>query len=239
MQENAENPAATKLEVASYLKQQEKEVGLILPGFKEMCEVFIIIDTSASMGSNFPLKVMMAITLAMPVSLWLDSDKRLPIITLGEFSESTGEISKETWAIDFVERQIAPLRSYMSGDTLYAKAIEFFLTSAEFVKRGKAWSSSKKKPRYCIVITDGDNNDKAETLALLQQLNTLAYAPYFQFIGVGKKENFSRIKKQADDLNHVGFLGADTFGQFANMTPEETIQMFLTKEACNWLKNFN
>jgi hypothetical protein len=92
--------------------------------------------------------------------------------------------------------------------------------------------STSGLPVLVIVVTDGENFDKAETTALLAGMQDKDI--YWQFVGIGS-ERFAYLKKIADDLPNVGFFSIENIETVKDM---ELYKNLLNEEFAAWVKKF-
>lgn len=93
-------------------------------------------------------------------------------------------------------------------------------------------STLKRVPAYLIQLTDGQNDDRADTIQVIgeAQKNNM----YIQFVGIGG-DNFSFIESMADKYPHVGFVG---IRDLEAMSDETLYEELLNPEFCTWVRQY-
>lgn len=97
---------------------------------------------------------------------------------------------------------------------------------------GKSKPVAKELPVYLVFLTDGENSDTKETIALVDELEK--HSIYIQFVGVGTGTNFSFIRRLAEEKGHVGFVD---FSNPSVVTDEQMFEELLNDEFVNWAKS--
>jgi hypothetical protein len=86
-------------------------------------------------------------------------------------------------------------------------------------------------PAMGLLVTDGANQDRSATAAVLKAaVNTNVY---WQMIGVGPASYFEFIEEQADLLPNVGFVNLSSL----SMSDEQLYAALIAEEFCGWVKN--
>lgn len=174
------------------LEKMSKEV-VLLKEEKQIAgqeaEVWVVIDISASMDSYFHSgTVQKIVDRAMAVGMGFDANKQIDVVTFGVNGYYEGTVNENNFYgfADAIYRK----RS-LEGGTRYAKAIEIITENTLKKSAGglmglfgkKTEVKQLDKPIYVLFFTDGDNQDKPQTEALIRELSNKGI--FFQFVGIG------------------------------------------------------
>jgi len=92
-------------------------------------------------------------------------------------------------------------------------------------------SAAAPLPTMILFITDGANDDRAETEYVLRACENRNI--YFQMVGVGSSSQFRFLKEVADSLPNVGFINFSSLDE-----SDETIyDSLISDEFCTWVKS--
>jgi hypothetical protein len=120
------------------------------------------------------------------------------------------------------------ISSKINGGTNYAPVInaiksEFAKTSGWLVKK----ATTLDNPVFVIFITDGDNQDKPDTVEAITKASQ--HGIFFQFVGIGK-EKFSFLEKldnlSGRNIDNCGFFKVENL---SNITDERLYEMLLVE----------
>lgn len=96
-----------------------------------------------------------------------------------------------------------------------------------------ATPASAMLPAMGLLVTDGANQDRGATAAVLKAaVNTNVY---WQMIGVGPASYFDFIEEQADLLPNVGFVNLSSL----SMSDEDLYKELIAEEFCGWIKKIS
>lgn len=175
----------------------------------------------------------------VPIGLRFDDNGQIDNWAFHNEVFATGPISAEN-VETFVKSEIM---SIPSRGTSYAPVLEviaehYFGTATpkprglfKSLFGGKTEETQKSTdPVYLIFQTDGDNDDKRETDAVLKKLNSQGI--YIQFVGIGD-ETFRFIQEMGDKYDNVGFFKVDNL---TKTTDETLYDLLINDEFKSFLK---
>lgn len=167
--------------------------------------VVAVLDVSPSMGNLYSNGSMQSLTeRLLGLGLAFDDDGKIDM-----YGFSTGYFKAPDVSVDhiagYVNKHIA---SRINGGTNYAPVInaiksEFGKTSGWLVKKAVTLDN----PVFVIFITDGDNQDKPDTVEAITKASQ--HGIFFQFVGIGR-EKFSFLEK----LDNMSGRNIDNCGFF-------------------------
>lgn len=145
---------------------------------------------------------------------------------------------------NYVQAEIVDNRSVPKwGSTYYAPVLEDmtkFYFSGESAKPSgvlgffglgkRAPTPGSDLPAYGMMVTDGDNADKAATERILRE--AAKHNIYWQMVGVGSPSQFGFLEKMARELPNVGFINLSDL----NISDDELYDQLLSDELVTWLK---
>lgn len=86
-------------------------------------------------------------------------------------------------------------------------------------------------------VTDGDNSDKHETMALLEEMEKRGDQVYVQFFGMSNQRvSFDFLKKVADRFSNTGLYVCHDIAGFIKMTDDQINELIIQPELIEWLK---
>ncbi|MET3209664.1 UNVERIFIED_CONTAM: hypothetical protein ABIC26_002611 [Paenibacillus sp. PvR008] len=211
----------------------------------QKAKVALVLDISGSMGSLFSNgTVQKVVENLLALGIKFDDNQAIDIFLFGSNNYDVGELKEEDF-YQYVNNKIRP--SYpLEGSTNYAGVMSRILkkyTSAgeQLVKKrlfNKLLSSPLTntildEPVFVIFITDGDNNDKRETEAVIKEASK--HGVFWQFVGIGYS-SFDFLQK-LDDMN-VRFIDNADFIKFNDIGSVDENELFsrLLGEFPEWLK---
>lgn len=185
----------------------------------QKASVVLVMDKSGSMETMFKNgTVQSLVERVLPLGLAFDDDQKV------EYYIFHNEAWKhpEDISVSNLETIIPDtIRKYGYGGTSYAPAIALILDEWVGKKSGLFSKSRPKKsfkdPVYVIYITDGQNDDKAATEAILRESSN--FPIYFQFVGIGKA-SFAFLEKLDDlsgrTIDNAGFFQVNDLSQIGD-----------------------
>lgn len=186
----------------------------------------------------------------VPVGLRFDDNGNLDVYTFAD-GESISQVTGATEHNypNFVKREILENTAVDKwGGTSYAPVIEKMLVDYGFryeqksggfagfggsIKRLLKESSTSGEAVVNYFITDGVNDDKKATEALLQECQDAKANMYFCIIGVGDAD-FSFIEHLGEKFGNVGFLNVSDLEKFVDS--DDIYEQLLPPEMTDWLK---
>lgn len=218
--------------------------------FGEKANIVLAIDISGSMDTLYSQGVVQQVVeRLLAIGLNMDNNRQIDVFAFGQNAHEIQE-AKESNIEGFV-KNILLKKVRLEGSTYYAgvmnKIINKFgkpltktgekkgLFSKMFGKKEETSSNgaTPKVPTFVFFITDGDNFDKDETTAVMQEVSDQPI--FWQFVGIGKAK-FNFLKK-LDDMKGRTVDNADFFAcdDIANIDDQELYDRLLT-EFPQWLK---
>lgn len=215
-----------------------------------VAEVMAVIDVSQSMqglfeGFNSP--VQQALQRVIPIALNFDDNGHVPVYLFSHDATLIGKTLTGGNYKDFIDEEVLPIASW--GGTSLLPVITEVIKDLGFVNPPKTsflgFLSNVKKlstlntksdsglPAIVYVFTDGENDDKTETMLLLNSLATQRSEVYFNFIGIGETK-FTFLTHAANILPNVGFTHMK---DFANASAETIYAALIPAELKDWLRN--
>ena len=204
-------------------------------------------DISGSMNSNYRRGLMDEFTARlMPLGLRFDDNGEIDNWMFNNGAKQNASITANNYE-KFVSSEIS---SNVGGGTSFAPMLQdiynyYFVgkTTQKTVKTGGFFSKSVTetieekpaagdKPVYLIVQTDGDNDDRSRTDALLGQLEQKSI--YIQFVGVGNDTTFSFIKEMGEKYSNVGFFHIP---DLVSMSDEELYSNLINDEFKSFMQS--
>lgn len=209
--------------------------------------VGLSLDVSGSIHGLFNQGVIQRIVeQIVPIGLRFDDNGNLDVYTFSDGDNTTQvEGATEQNYQGFVKREILDNSKVNKwGGTSYAPVIDQMLKDYGFYQDKKSgWFGktttelqAKSTSGEAVVnyfITDGENDDKAATEALLQQCEDAKVNMYFCFIGVGHA-NFSFIERMGEKFGNVGFINIEDLAKFVDA--DDIYEQLLPAEMTTWLQ---
>ena len=150
----------------------------------QLAQVVACYDRSGSLDWAYRNGLMQRLTeRVLPVGLGFDDNG---IVDLFIFHNNAWR-SKVDIKLTTINDVIPEITKHQSGGTSYAPAIKLILD--EYIGKSEGWltkSRPSKKLQYPVFVlyfTDGANDDREETEAVIREASK--YGIYFQFIGIG------------------------------------------------------
>jgi hypothetical protein len=223
----------------------------ISPNIK--AQVCLAIDGSGSMSSLYKNgTVQKTVDRISAVAVKFDDNQELDVMV---FSNDVNEAASATPEMfgSYVQKQLIEKKLVQFGGTDYVPFINqvvenYFSKNTSvsgivgtlkgifgFGKKDAPVSSAKSDsgfPIFCIVITDGENGDQAETRNILEAMKDKDI--YWQFVGIGD-ESFRFLKKIGDDLPNVGFFSIPNLETVKDM---ELYKELVNEEFAAWITKF-
>lgn len=206
-------------------------------------QVLMNLDVSGSARGLFSSGQMQeAFQRVLPIGILFDDNSEVDMFTFQSGSSITHIDVNATTAnyADYIEKHI--LRNPkvdLWGGTDYAPVIRENLDSMGYFKKagffgGKKLGAKSESgyPTIVYFFTDGENNDRTETMKILQEAQDAEAQMYVLFIGIGDA-NFSFIEKLGDKFDNTGFLNIRDLKSMEN--DEDLYEKLLPEELCTWL----
>ena len=228
--------------------------------FGQKAQVILIIDTSISMSSFYNSGMVQKVVEKL-IAIAMNMDDNSSIDVYGFDSRAYDLLAATpSNAEGYVNREITDKIS-LGGGTNYSNPMKMVINqfgNGHLFNQAPAPTPEKKglfgklfgkqeeisipevsnvapakMPTYVLFVTDGDNQDKKETIKLITEASNQAI--FWQFVGIGN-ERFSFLQ-QLDDLDGRFLDNADFFklNDFNSVSEEELYDRLLT-EFPNWIK---
>jgi hypothetical protein len=199
-----------------------------------------------------------------PWGLVLDPDKKLDVFTFSDGDTHVHHVGfvDETNYNGFVRERIIDRVPGWRGGTDYApvlkRNLEHFgwvqthvssvhpkqgFLSGLFGRRSRTVAQSPveavRRKSLVLFNTDGDNSDEHETIRLFRRMQDERLGVYVVFIAVrqSKRDNFSFIRRLADEYSNCGLLVIENISEWVHLPDSDINQQILTDELVQWLKN--
>lgn len=225
-------------------------------------EVAFVLDVSGSFDyyhrSGITQKLMDKL---VPWALVFDPDKRLDVVTFATRSHHVGTIDLANFDSNYIEKSIVDRVEGYNGGTNYAPAIKecltifgwgpahekakpsttglrgFFnkITGNTPAESNPAEAKAVGRRTIVLFVTDGDNNDHDETMALLKESESRGDQVYFLLVGVGN-DNFRFLNLAAEKFSNTGFVKVKDINAFTKQTDDQISEAFIGTELIEWLK---
>ena len=210
-------------------------------------QVALIMDISGSMKPLFrDGTVQELIARTMALGIHFDDNGAIDIFAFGKESHNLGEMTADLFSTsaDWIVKQTG-----FEGNTLYSKPMMEVARHYGFCQKRtvggffgfggeekEVWVENEQfeYPIYAFFVTDGDNNDRAETRRIIFEISK--YPVFFQFIGIGKN-SFSFL----EELDNIEGRELDNANFFAvpdpkSMSPENMFDKMM-EEYPQWVKD--
>lgn len=194
----------------------------------------------------------------VPWGMVFDPDKKFEVYTFSNgpsHVHQVGDVNASNYK-NYIQREIIDNVDGYNGGTDYSYALE---ASVQNFGWGVAPKSEEKqgflsklfgkkqtvnvapvvpKTGLVVMLTDGDNSDKYETIQVLQNAKNNGYKVFFLFIGVSNQANsFSFLKKLEKDFENVGFYAINDLKKFVNSSDDEINQALISQKLIDFLGN--
>lgn len=240
----------TKAQQSLTLCLQKK--GIITPPVIDM-------ELSMDVSGSFKQEHESGITTALmsrlvPWGLTFDPDKKLDVLTFSDgvnHVADVGPITADNYQGFVANKIINKVPGWCHG-TNYSYVIEQALRVFGWLNDqspktgffGKLFGKKNqeteqvKRPAVSIIITDGDNSDKARTEKVLQESQDRGDKVYFIFLGISNNPTeFDFIDSLADRFPNVGIVKIKDLNAFLKLSDDELNEKLITDEFVTWLKN--
>lgn len=198
----------------------------------------------------------------VPWGLLFDPDRKLDVFTFSNGAGNAyyvGDVNANNYQ-DYVRKNVIGKVPGWNGGTTYADVLRMNLenfgwisapaSAAPAQKRGGflgfgrkpepapvAQPTAVKRNSLVIFNTDGDTQDKAETVRLFQEMSDHKYGMYVMFIGVSNQPGtFKFIQKLADDFDNCGLTVITDVRKWVELDDEHINEQLITDELLTWLK---
>lgn len=173
--------------------------------FGEKAQVVLILDKSLSMQNFYECGVVQqTVERVLGVGMNMDDNQSIEVFAFDQEAVELEEATASNYE-GYVERMLK--KTSLGYQTRYSLPMKLVLdkfvpkaptkTTGFFRKKTVATGEAEiaKLPTFVIFITDGDNQDKKETEALIREASNQAV--FWQFVGIGR-EQFSFLQKMDD-----------------------------------------
>lgn len=192
-------------------------------------KVVLVLDISISMADLYNNgTVDEIIERVLPIAMSFDDDGKLDVYTFSDRCTFYGEVGvKDLGGLGKHIKSTTPM-----GGTKYAPAIRMVaLENAKpsFIERMKGKSVD---PTYVVFITDGDNNDKEESISAITKASKQPV--FFQFVGIGNA-SFDFLKEldtlEGRYIDNANFFSVNDIKQVS----DDELYKRLLKEYPSWI----
>lgn len=208
-------------------------------------QVLMNLDVSGSARGLFSSGQMQeAFQRVLPIGILFDDNQEVDVFIFQSGSNIAHIDVNATTAnyADYIDKHIlrsSSVRALLWGGTDYAPVIRENLESMGYFKKAGFFGSKKLSaksdsgyPTIVYFFTDGENNDRTETMKILQEAQDAKAQMYVLFIGIGDA-NFSFIEKLGDKFDNTGFLNIQ---DLKSMEDDDSLyEKLLPEELCTWL----
>jgi len=240
-----------------------EKAGITKPPVMELC---FILDVSGSFvaaheppNRHEPAITEQLIERLVPWGMTFDPDQKLDTITFSHRCEHVGSIDINNYT-NFVAENVVGSAPW-NGGTKYApplkQALQLFgymydgdenITVSQkggFFGRlfGKtetpepAPATSAKRKSLVIFVTDGENDDQAETTKVLADAEARGDQMYVIFLGINRiVGHFNYLKKLADRFKNVHFDHVSDYKEFVELPDDQLNERLITEELIDWMK---
>lgn len=206
------------------------------------CDVALAVDISGSMSNEYRDGLVQdVVERCLAIATKFDQDGKMDVWTFNNSSSYVGTVTEKQ--IDgFVQRDIVNNpRVDKWGGTSYAPVLsqinEHFFGATKKTGFfgglfGKKEAEPKSNPVFVMFITDGENNDNAQFIKLLNEFRSRNI--YIQIVGIGDGD-LTSVQQTAEDEPNVGFC------QIINVrgvSDELMIEQLVQQEFVDWIKKF-
>jgi vWA found in TerF C terminus len=190
----------------------------------------------------------------VPWGLTFDPDGSLDVTTFSNGERHVhraGSVTASNYG-DFVQRHVIGRVPGWNGGTDYSFGLEDFLRlygwleseaapvgflARLFGARPETAAPLQRRRSLVTVITDGDNNDKERTRAVLRQSQARQDEVYVLFLGVSNQGSaFPFLESIGDQFDNTGFVAIPDIRKFVALSDEGLNDVLLTDELVAWLK---
>lgn len=198
---------------------------------KHIAQVQVVMDISGSMEENFNCgNVQRALTRILPAALRFDDNGSLEVFVFNKKCTKIKTPMTKFNYKNYVKTEILNNGFMPSGGTYYAPIFKETLPFAQKIEK------KLKTPVFCIVITDGDNDDKDLTNTAI--IKSSHYNIFYQFIGIGNRKfeyllELDNLSGRA--IDNTGFLEVDDINKMEN----DELYSELLKQYIVWLSMKN
>lgn len=213
-----------------------------------VAQVGVAFDISGSMQSLYGNGTVQDVAeRILAIACRFDDNQNLDAWTFTGGCDTLESITLENYAT-FVKKEILENGNVSKwGSTSYSPVMqsilnEYFPTSVVKTVKNKLFGlfsdttsetvSTPKTtdPSYVIVITDGENDDVAKTISLIE--STADKNIYWQFVGIGSTK-FAFLEKIAGRYSNVGFVAV---ADLSTTSDDDLYLKLLDDKFCGWVK---
>lgn len=212
------------------------------------CNVAFAMDVSGSIKWLYDNGTIQAVTERIAtIAMTVDVDKQLDFLVFDDMAHELEAITEQN-LIGYINKYVLKNRGLWNG-TKYAPAIKMICEAVSptpvpekkgffsAFKRAKPVISTTDKnlpPVLAILITDGQNFDKEDTIRVLEKAQSLNI--YWQLVGIGKDTSqFDFIRQMGDRYPNVGYI---PITDIAAIPEEDLYDALLNDEFADWIRKF-
>ncbi|MCK8783258.1 VWA domain-containing protein [Roseomonas sp. NAR14] len=222
---------------------RKKKVGIVLEKRRLIgvrAQTGFAIDVSGSMEELFRRgTVQQVVERLLALALRFDDNGTMDMVAFDHRATALPPVGEADFA-GYVRRAILDDRAvHKWGGTNYEGAIRL-ATEAWFGRPspggllsrlfGARPAAPAAQPSLLLIATDGENQDPAETDALLRAMQDRPV--YFSFIGIGAAR-FDFIREVAERYPNVGFLSV---ADLERISDDELYERLVSRELADWLR---
>lgn len=195
----------------------------------------------------------------IPWGLTFDPDQQLEVFTFSNgprAAHAVGAVNASNHS-GFISARIVGKVPGWGGGTDYAPVLEKILDhfgwlpakAAQVLPISGLWqrwlgkaldnpvSQKPTCPALLIVVTDGENDDQAQTLQVLRESQARRDGVYVLFIGISNQHKaFPFIEGLGERFANTGFVAVDDLRQFVALDDRALNEKLLTSELLAWLR---
>ena len=195
----------------------------------------------------------------IPWGLTFDPDQQLEVFTFSNgvrAAHAVGAVNASNHA-GFMSEQIVGKVPGWGGGTDYAPVLEKVLDhfgwlpakaacTSLWQRIGQQWFDKpveeNRQQRDCtssllIVVTDGENDDQAQTLRVLMESQTRRDGVYILFIGISNQHRaFPFIEGLGERFANTGFVAINDLRGFVALDDQAINEKLLSQELLAWLR---
>lgn len=196
----------------------------------------------------------------VPWGLVFDPDKKVDAFTFSDGAahvQDVGPVTADNY-LGFIKKNVVGKVVGWNGGTTYADVIHAMLDNFGWVPKTEVTVVKKagffgrilgekdqvatktvegaKKPSLVFIVTDGDNQDKAQTRRVLAESEARGDKVYFIFIGVSNQgSTFPFLERIGDEFSNTSFVAIPNLRQFVQLSDDELNAQLISDELLAWL----
>lgn len=226
--------------------QEELTSTLVKAGLLSPPEVDVVIamDVSGSFDDEHQAGITNDLMQRLiPWSVLFDPDKKIEFYTFsnGNRVSHRPDVTLDNYT-NYIAKHVIDCPGY-NGGTDYSPVLQTISKDFSGAAKSGLFGFGKKaatgtKPVLVFFITDGDNNDKAETRKVFQEMQSKSPNIYVQFLGVSSDSDadFPFIDALGEAYPNVGFTAIPYVKQWVQKTNDQVNEALISQELITWLK---